>query len=55
MQMWMLRANQQTELKEAEEDGNQVGGSAVSINLEPHISQTLDHHPSSIHQLISVP
>jgi hypothetical protein len=29
-----------------------VGGSAVSINLDPEISQTLDHQPGSIHQLI---
>jgi hypothetical protein len=39
-------------LKESEEKGNSVGGSAVSINLDPEISQTQDHQKDSIHQLI---
>jgi hypothetical protein len=30
-------------LEEAEEEGNHVGGSAVSINRNPEISETLDH------------
>jgi hypothetical protein len=38
-------------LKEAEK-GNSVGGPAVSINLDPKISQTLDHQTGSIHRLI---
>jgi hypothetical protein len=42
-------------LKEAEEEGNPVGGWAVSINLDSEISQTLDHQPGSIHQLIGGP
>jgi hypothetical protein len=39
-------------LKKAEEKGDLVGGPAVSINLDPKISQTLDHQTDSIHQLI---
>jgi hypothetical protein len=39
-------------LEEAEGDGDPVGGPAVSINLDPKISQTLDHQPGSIHQQI---
>ena len=39
-------------LEEAEEEGDPVGGPAVSINLDPEISQTLNHQPGSIHQLI---
>ena len=35
-------------LEEAEEEGNPVGEPAVSINLDPKISQTLDHQPGSI-------
>jgi hypothetical protein len=31
---------------------NPVGGPAVSVNLDPEISQTLDHQTDSIHQLI---
>jgi len=38
-------------LEEAEE-GNPVGVLAMSINLDPKISQTLDYQPGSIHQLI---
>jgi hypothetical protein len=29
-----------------------IGGPAVLINLDPKISQTLDHQAESIHQLI---
>ena len=39
-------------LEEAEKKGDPVGGPAVSINLDPKISQTLDHQTDSIHQLI---
>jgi hypothetical protein len=39
-------------LKEAEEKGDSVGGPAVSIILDLEISQTMDHQPGSIHQLI---
>jgi hypothetical protein len=39
-------------MKEVEEEGDLVEGPAVSINLDPEISQTLDHQPGSIHQLI---
>jgi hypothetical protein len=42
----------QEKLEEAEEKGDPVGGPAVSINLDPQISQTLDQQPGSIHQLI---
>ena len=42
----------QEKLEEAEEKGDPVGGPAVSINLDPQISQKLDHQPGSIHQLI---
>jgi len=38
-------------LEEAEEEGNTVGGPAVSINLDPKISQKLDYQPGSINQL----
>ena len=38
-------------LEEAEEEGEPVGRPAVSINLDPEISQTLDHQPGSIYQL----
>jgi hypothetical protein len=38
-------------LEEAEEEGNPVGQPAVSTWI-PEISQTLDHQPGSIHQLI---
>jgi hypothetical protein len=30
-------------MEEAEEEVNPVGGPALSINLDPEISQTLDH------------
>jgi hypothetical protein len=39
-------------MEEAVEEGDLVGGPAVSINVDPQISQTLDHQPGSIHQLI---
>jgi hypothetical protein len=39
-------------LEEAEEEGDPVGGPAVSIILDPKITQTLDHQPGNIHQLI---
>ena len=38
--------------KEAEEEGDPVRGSAVSINLDPEISQTLHYQPGSIYQMI---
>jgi hypothetical protein len=38
-------------LKEPEE-GNPVGGPAVSINLDPEKSQTLEHQPGSILQVL---
>jgi hypothetical protein len=39
-------------LEEAEEEGDPVGGPAVSINLDPEISQILENLPDSIHQPI---
>jgi hypothetical protein len=30
-------------LEEAEEEGDLVGGPTVSVNLDPKVSQTLDH------------
>jgi hypothetical protein len=36
-------------MEEAEEEGDPVGGPAVSINLDPEISQTLDHQPGRIY------
>jgi hypothetical protein len=42
-------------LEEAEEEGDPSGGLAVSVKLGPKISQTLDHQPGSIHQLIWPP
>ena len=39
-------------LEEAKDVGNPVGGPAVSINLDPNISQILEHQPDSICQLI---
>jgi hypothetical protein len=39
-------------LEEVEEEGDPGGGPAVSIKLDPKISQTLDHQADSIHQLI---
>ena len=42
-------------LEEAEEEGSPVEGSAVSINLTPKISQTLNHQTGSIHKLILGP
>jgi hypothetical protein len=48
---WPLLLNYRR-LKEAEEKDHPVGGPAVSINLDPEISQTLDHKTDSIHQLI---
>jgi hypothetical protein len=42
-------------LKEAEEKGDPAGGPAVSINLDPDISQTLEDQTDSIHQLIYPP
>jgi hypothetical protein len=39
-------------MEEPEEEGVPAGGPAVSINLDPEISQTLDHQTGSIHQLI---
>jgi hypothetical protein len=42
-------------LEEAEEEGNPAGGPAVSINLDPEISQTLNHQQGSIHQLLCGP
>jgi hypothetical protein len=38
-------------LKEAEEEGDPIGGPGVSI-WTPEISQTLDHQTGSIHQLL---
>jgi hypothetical protein len=42
-------------LEEAQEEGEPVEGPAVSINLEPEISQTLGYQPGNIHQLIRGP
>jgi hypothetical protein len=39
-------------LEEPEEEGNPVGGPAVSINLDPRDLQILDHQKGNIHQLI---
>jgi hypothetical protein len=39
-------------LREAKEEEDPVGGPAVLINLDPEVSQTLDYHTNSIHQLI---
>jgi hypothetical protein len=45
-------------MEEVEEEGDPVGGPAVSINLNPlppaspEISKTLDHQPGSIHKLL---
>jgi hypothetical protein len=39
-------------LEEAKEEVSPVEGPTVSINLDPEISQTLDHQPGSIYQLI---
>jgi hypothetical protein len=39
-------------MEEVEEKGDPVGGPAVSISLDAEISQTLDHPPGLIHQLI---
>jgi hypothetical protein len=38
--------------KGPEEEGNHVGGPAVSINLDPQIYQTLDHQLGHINKLI---
>jgi hypothetical protein len=39
-------------LEEAEKEGNRIGRPAVSIKLDPEITQTLSHQPGSTHQLI---
>jgi hypothetical protein len=39
-------------MEEAEEEGKPAEGPSVSINMDPKISQTLDHQSGSIHQLI---
>jgi hypothetical protein len=39
-------------LEEIDEEGDPVGGPAVSIKLAPKIFQTLNHQTGSIHQLI---
>jgi hypothetical protein len=40
-------------VKETEEESGPMGRPAISINLDPReISQTLNHQPGSIHQLI---
>jgi hypothetical protein len=36
-------------LEEDEEEGNPVGGPAVSINLDPQDLSTLDYQPGSIY------
>jgi hypothetical protein len=42
-------------LEEAEKEDDPVGGPAVSISLDPELSQTLDHQPGSINQLMRPP
>jgi len=37
-------------VEEIEKQGNPVEHQAVSIIVDPEISQTLDHQPGSIHQ-----
>ena len=38
-------------LEEAKEEGDPIGGPAVSINLDPEVSQILYHQPGSTYQL----